>query len=720
MAVNAELNALGQMRVDIPHLKMIESGVRYDFDALAYMLTGDASYIVKGFELVSGAIGDEATKITYKVAGSKVIHPLASESGSFFVVPSNRPNDVLNSSLNPRMRGSCQPNSTNYIGIDLLRSADSTTADTVQFLNPSLNTESPQKVPLRRTLDYVWVITIPDFSYNKSVLPVAIVTTDAFNRITEIVDARGLLGRLNPGGSNITDITAYGWPGGRDATDESTKTSTIYGDKALTDLKSWMNAVMTRLHELGGGQYWYSIAADRNVNFHTGGSVFTSTGESFEVDTGHLHWRGLSFTFDNNTSYSKALIEDQLTSVTGLTDLADGECIYVDLNRNVGTSLTAQKGTLTTLGSSTRPGQRWVLASRIGANYYVTGQPWPVGSSFKLATTTVSGTLKANLDVNPITPIAATVIPLGIGSDYLAGIITGKGLSNNHDIGTARLYDTNSDIKIGRGVAAGDLSVMLKTDGDHSVIATGDPATTAPRLMVRTNGVMGFGAPGPKNVHLDLDQQFIFDGARTSSVTSIVNLPLAPTSYQTGNHLQYTKYFTKQTKTWKLPVTYYTNSSAILGWSTLVALSPTYTIINTGSTAIFHPDGFDVVVGDRILVNVTGFDYNGVYEVIGTGGGGFHTRLARTNDFGGAGSITELGLGYDLFDGVSVKITSGTTHHDTYWTLSLPAKTGVSPVAATPTLWTQTNTDTSDQVCVMWTDGSYTAIATSPIYAGTT
>ena len=88
MASLGEFNWLGQGRVDIPHLRMIESGVRGDLDALGYMLVGDGCQIVKGWELLSDPTGKEPSLLTFKVAGSKLIHPLASDSGSIFAVPS--------------------------------------------------------------------------------------------------------------------------------------------------------------------------------------------------------------------------------------------------------------------------------------------------------------------------------------------------------------------------------------------------------------------------------------------------------------------------------------------------------------------------------------------------------------------------------------------------------------------------------------------------------
>jgi hypothetical protein len=82
MASLGEVNWSGQQRADVPHLRMVESGVRGDLDALAYMLVNEAPQIVKGFELFSSPVGLEASLIAFKVASSKVLHPLASESGS--------------------------------------------------------------------------------------------------------------------------------------------------------------------------------------------------------------------------------------------------------------------------------------------------------------------------------------------------------------------------------------------------------------------------------------------------------------------------------------------------------------------------------------------------------------------------------------------------------------------------------------------------------------
>ena len=714
MATNSEINALSQQRLDIPHLRFFESGVRYDLDSLAYMLVGEAQYVVKGFELLGVAVGSDATKITFKVAGSKVIHPLASESGSIFSVPSNRANEILDPSTNTRMSGSCQPSSINYIGIDLKRSADPSTADIVQFLDPSQNTESSQKVPLRRTIDYVWIISQTDFTFNKSICSVAIVVTDNKNTVSSITDVRPILCRLTPGGSVSSEINPYSWPGGRpDSTLSST--NAIAGDKALRDLKTWMNAVMTRLWELGGGEQWFSPTADRNVNLNTGGSVFSSTGESFEVVAGNLHWQGLSFSYDNSQQFTTT-ITDQLTSVAGLTDLASGECIYVDLNRTSTSPIVAQKGSLSTLGLPNKPGSRWVIASRIGSNYYVNGQPWPIGSSFSLATTTHAGVTKISIDaVTTPNPIAVG-LNTNISTGY--GVATCSGVSHNLDVGSAHTLTSSGDLLIGRGSAAGDENVVIKTEGQHfgvTVQGTGDVG--APHLSTRTGGGMPYGSPTYNSTHLDLDGLTRFEGTRSWNLVTIDILPLAP--LQTVVYPSAIKYFAKQTKTFKPSCRVMINNGAAF-WTPDYAVG-TLTRINPGVVSV---DDVTLNVTDSVLVNIAGFEGNGIYTLTIQGDGvSVHAVLTRRIDAGGPNSASVLGIGYDFFDGVTVKVTAGTNYHDTYWVLNTTQITDSILLNGTM-VWIFDPLSTSlpeflnsDQMCIMWWDGSYCPIATSPTYS---
>jgi hypothetical protein len=374
MSVIRQANLLGQQRLDIPHLRAIEASVAADFDLLAgQIIAGKGALVVQGFNLLALSAGTPATKLQLQVAGAIIMHPEASESGTIFQVPSTRASEILNAA-NTRVQGGFTANAVNYIGVDLRRTADASTADLVQFLDADTNLENPKTVPLGRTLDYVIVISTQDFSTTPGVAPLAKVTTDAFNNIATngIEDARNLTFRLGAGGT-ITDWKhQFPWPGGRGepgvngAQPNSDFTS---GDKSISSLKDWMDAAMTRIWELGGGEYWYSATSDRNVKLVRAGATFTN-GDWFEWDGTNLHWKGLTVIFDNSTgTYNQ--IADQTSSLPGLTNLADGECIYVDLdrtqNRSGGNPLQPVKGQLSTLGVPTSPGRALRLAWRRGS-----------------------------------------------------------------------------------------------------------------------------------------------------------------------------------------------------------------------------------------------------------------------------------------------------------------------------------------------------------------
>jgi hypothetical protein len=266
MSVIRQANLLGQQRLDIPHLRAIEASVAADFDLLAgQIIAGKGALVVQGFNLLALSAGTPATKLQLQVAGAIIMHPEASESGTIFQVPSTRASEILNAA-NTRVQGGFTANAVNYIGVDLRRTADASTADLVQFLDADTNLENPKTVPLGRTLDYVIVISTQDFSTTPGVAPLAKVTTDAFNNIATngIEDARNLTFRLGTGGT-ITDWKhQYPWPGGRGepgvngAQPNSDFTS---GDKSISSLKDWIDAAMTRIWELGGGEYWYSATS---------------------------------------------------------------------------------------------------------------------------------------------------------------------------------------------------------------------------------------------------------------------------------------------------------------------------------------------------------------------------------------------------------------------------------------------------------------------------
>jgi hypothetical protein len=490
MSVARQANLLGQQRLDIPHLRAVESSVAADFDLLAgQIMAGKRPLVISGFELAIEVAGTAATSLQLLVAGSVIMHPEASESGTIFQVPLARADETLNAS-NTRVRGSFTASAVNYIGIDLRRTADASTADLVQFLDADTSLENPKTVPLGRTLDYIIVISTQDFSTTPGIAPIAKVTTDAANNIATdgIEDARNIMFRLGTGGA-ITDWkNQFSWPGGRGepgSDGNAPNSDFISGDKSITSLKEWMDGVMSRVWEIGGGEYWYSATADRNVKLFRAGATFTN-GDWFEWDGTDLHWKGLTVVFDNSTGVYND-VENQTINSSGLTNLADGECLYVDLDRTQDrvrgvNGLVAVKAQLATLGTPVTPGARLVLAWRRGSGTQAIctrDAQFPVNATFVVATPVSTGVVKLNVaSPTPTSPVVAVTSAAG---EVLATGLQASAPATTLLIGTTA---SASGVSIGAGVAAAiDIdaltSVGVQAGGGVSIASTASLVTVS-------------------------------------------------------------------------------------------------------------------------------------------------------------------------------------------------------------------------------------------------
>lgn len=422
MSVTRQANILGQQRVDVPHIRGIESSICNDFDVLAGKIIADSTArVLTGFDLIPLSPGSAAISLQVHVAGGVMIHPLAAESGSIFSVPSTRAAETLSAS-NARVVGGFTASSTNYIGLDLRRRVDGSTTDLVQFLDADTLLEKPKDIPLARTLDYVLYISTQDFSAAGSLAPLAKVVTDAFNSIVSIEDARNFLCRLGSGGT-VTD-PKHAWPWASTRTEVGNNSDFNSGDKGLHSLKDWMDAAMTRLWELGGGEYWYSPTADRNVRMIRGGAAFTN-GEWFEWDGIDLHWKGISFAFDNSAAASNS-VTNQTGNSAGLTDLLDGECVYVDVSRGTDAAvLTPMKAVRSTLGTPIVPGSRYIIAWRVGTVVYTRDSSFPVGATFTVASNTNLGIVQLTYAAG--TPSTPKVMAQDANGSMINTAISGSG-----------------------------------------------------------------------------------------------------------------------------------------------------------------------------------------------------------------------------------------------------------------------------------------------------
>jgi len=286
MAITRSQNWLGSQRVDVPHLRAQESAVCYDFDVLAGQIMGGRKpLIVKGFTInVNGTLGADPTTLTMGVAGGLIMHYGASESGSIFAVGDDVAAETLDAS-NANVLGGFTANTINYIGLDLLRATDDSTADSVQFLDSNTLLEVTQTVDLARTLQYKIVISTQNFSVSSNILPVAKVITNATNGITSITDARPMMFRLGSGGDSVNASSTYSWGTRTENSVSYTGTTDPFTaeDKTINDLKSWIDAIMTSLWEVRGGEYWYSKSVRDNVKLIYTSSVLTYNADNFAL-----------------------------------------------------------------------------------------------------------------------------------------------------------------------------------------------------------------------------------------------------------------------------------------------------------------------------------------------------------------------------------------------------------------------------------------------------
>jgi hypothetical protein len=545
MAIKRQQNWLGQQRVDVPHLRTTESAIAADFDLLAgRMIAGKMALVLKGYNLITtGALGAPATSLKLRTAGGMLMHYGASEAGTIFGTSDTAADEQL-SAINPKVTGSFTASQTNFIGLDLSRSADDTTADNVQFLEPVSDGEISKTVPLGRTLDVRLVISASDFSSQPTVLPLAKVVTDASNNVSSIQDARQMMFRLADGGDSPNTFSAYTWPGTR--AENTTGDVFSGGDKSIADLKTWMDSIMTRLWEVGGGERWYSATADRNVTLVWINPTFTN-GENYEFVASNLHWKGIRMLFDNSTGYLND-INDQTGNSPGLTDLVNGECLYVDLDRTkfhvqawtittayavgdyvfndtdkayictvAGTSagaggptgtgtaivdgggtlrwdyvgpgagkLTAAKAPLASLGSPLIPGQRQILAWRVGSAVYTRGWRYPIGTLFIPATTTAQGVVKISRDYLGVDNGAASSLNDPVALSDRGGVITVPTVGAKGVI--IKRFDAGANIMEWQ-TAAGTALGNITNAGDLNFVATA-------RRVTFDGGNARIGSPG--------------------------------------------------------------------------------------------------------------------------------------------------------------------------------------------------------------------------------
>jgi hypothetical protein len=265
MAVLGRVLFSSAERVDLPDLLSIDSYAAGDWKYFLQSFIGTTKpYILTGFDVIDpqNAIGLASCSI--RVADSVVYYPGSSAGPFYYGLPEGNANSAP---LVPQLR----TNATNYIYLTF--STVNSASDVRALWDPDRNggagAEFTQDINTESVLQVQVNVSTGSFPVNT--IPVAIVVMGP-SAISSIQDARDMLFRLGTGGLNPDPANAFNFPSLPSSTyaraEPPTTVSNISdpnsfqgGDKNIQNMKQWMDAVMTRLKELGGSAYWYQDVA---------------------------------------------------------------------------------------------------------------------------------------------------------------------------------------------------------------------------------------------------------------------------------------------------------------------------------------------------------------------------------------------------------------------------------------------------------------------------
>ena len=290
MLEGANIAVLGRVlvssaeRLDLADFLAEASYSAGDFKYFMQGLVGkDTPYILTGFNVIDPQVAIGTTSCSIQVADSVVFYP-GSAAGPFYVgLPAGNTSSLP---LVPQLR----QNAVNYVYLTF--TTFNTAQDSRAFWDPDINGgvggEFSQNVNTESVLGVQVNVSVGSFPANT--VPVAAITVGA-TVITAIEDSRDLMFRLGTGGVNPDPFNTFNWPALPSSSYERNEPPTTMlagginpfegGDKNINTLKQWMDAVMSKLRELGGTTYWYEDVSSINlVNLFldAAGTVIQSTG----------------------------------------------------------------------------------------------------------------------------------------------------------------------------------------------------------------------------------------------------------------------------------------------------------------------------------------------------------------------------------------------------------------------------------------------------------
>lgn len=343
MSVLGRLLITSGERLDLPDILSIDSYVAGDFKYLLKGLVGDTKpYILKGFEIINpqNAIGTQGCSVN--IADSSVFYPGSSSGPFFYGLPAGNQNAQP---LIPELR----KNAVNYIYLTF--TTFNTSTDSRAMWDPDKDGgtggEFTQDINTESVLTCQVNVSVGAFPANT--IPIAKVTVGAVV-ITAIEDARDMMFRLGTGGISPDPYSKYSWrslPNGSYNRSEPPTTMVAGGDnpfegadKNILSLKEWMDAVMTKLRELGGSTYWYEDVSTYSVV----STFIDSLATTFKSKGQWIHDSSTPGLVTWSEDLNIQLTSDPRTYIlrAGSVSLANEQISYLNLIRNQPSNSTDQ------------------------------------------------------------------------------------------------------------------------------------------------------------------------------------------------------------------------------------------------------------------------------------------------------------------------------------------------------------------------------------------
>lgn len=261
MAVLGRILLNSAERVDLPDLLSIDSYATGDWKYFMQSLVGATKpYVLSGFDVINPGNAIGLPTCSFRVADSVVYYPGSAAGPFYYGLPEG---NSASAPLVPQLR----TNATNYVYLTL--TTFDTASDTRALWDPDRNGgaggEFTQDLNTESVIQAQLNISTGSFPVNT--VPLAIITVGP-TAIISIVDARDMMFRLGTGGIAPDNLASFAFPSLPSSTYARQETSGSItsltdpnpfqgGDKNIKTLKQWMDAVMTKLKEIGGTAYWY-------------------------------------------------------------------------------------------------------------------------------------------------------------------------------------------------------------------------------------------------------------------------------------------------------------------------------------------------------------------------------------------------------------------------------------------------------------------------------